>query len=180
MRISLRALFSELEEAIPLSQALMEEVLPQRRSAPVVVPPVSTQGPATAAFPSLDLSSVGTFGVRIWDVILDWSRQATGASTAFLVDMDGLVVATRGPLSPETVEFLSPGLLTAQEQMLQMFQPFGDFQFLSVQFGEDHLCFLSLNLPGNLPLALGLVGPPTVDVALRKNIEAALIGALGS
>ncbi|MBK6513967.1 MAG: hypothetical protein IPG04_07525 [Polyangiaceae bacterium] len=63
------------------------------------------------------------FGADVWNHLLDGCLATADARSAFLIDAQGLVVATRGDLSAEAAESIGARLMVALDQSAQLLQP---------------------------------------------------------
>lgn len=68
-------------------------------------------------------STSSPFGADVWNHLLDGCLATADAQSAFLIDAQGLVVATRGALSAEAAESIGARLMVALDQSAQLLQP---------------------------------------------------------
>jgi hypothetical protein len=102
---------------------------------------------------------------------LEWCCTATGSLAAFLMNLDCVVIAAVGSLSPGQVAPVAPRLLSALEQLSLVDQPLGPCWAVSGHLGGSWLTGFTVQVPGDLPLLLGLVGPSVVEGSLKPQFD---------
>jgi hypothetical protein len=142
------------------------------------------QAPRSAgSAPSFDAAALGqslrevrnAWGATAWHTLLDGCTAAAGASGAFVMDSQGLVIATRGQLDHETAERLGGRLMLTLDQAAKM----GDqARVVCVEVDAHWLTGLRGPNPNQQDVTLGILGEEPVGREARRVI-ADLLASIG-
>jgi hypothetical protein len=108
------------------------------------------------------------WGPSGWHVLLDGCLQACGASGAFALDPQGLVIATRGDLDPELVERLGARLTLTLDQARKMGE---SCRVVCVQVDGHWLTGLRADASGANALTLAVLSDEPLALAPRNTID---------
>lgn len=172
-----RAPSSDLELARSLSRRLRES-----RDAPttkIEPSPRYLRFDARRAAPESWLSPLSRmgapFGADVWNELLDGCLSAADATGAFLMDAQGLVVATRGTMKQDAAESIGGRLMGALDQI----ELIGS-STTAVSFEVDGgwLTGLRSTQKSASPLTLALLAPAPLSRAAREVVEGLLATAI--
>lgn len=156
---------------------------------PEPAPAAGRPQPSTASSPSritqplmprrdqLKAPSTG-FGAQAWNRLLDACSAAVAAESAFLMDPNGLVVASRGPRAGAELEAVGARLMVAFDQADRIDGGTGSLA-MTVETARGSLHGLRLRQPDGSVLTLGLVVPGGLT-AERQARVLALVTAAGT
>lgn len=111
------------------------------------------------------------FGPGLWNRMLDQCLAAAGAELAFVVDEDGLVVASRGVSDPSVSEGIGARLVVAFEQAAQMAEVGATSQSIAIEFGERWLTGIRMRRGEAHVFTVGVLGPVVVTRETRRAME---------
>ena len=144
-------------------------------AAPAAPPPPAAQSPAPSQpGPQADVPPPppGASAAQRWDHLLDWCLTSAGARAAFVLEAQGLLVASRGLLPFEDVQGLGGRLMVALEQAGRMASEDGlDGGAVSVELGGRWLSGFSLPFGGS-QVTLALLSAEPIQAGLRTAIAA--------
>jgi hypothetical protein len=176
---------SDLALARELSRRLVIEARP-------LPTPEAARPPSYVAFPSRargsseikrilepPLVSVDQ-GSVCWDRLLDWCLHAFAGEAAFVMDDQGLVVATRGRMPPEAVQAVGSRLILALQHAERIADADGTSRSIAIELPDGWLNGLRATIgaePAAIVLTVGIVtrGPLRTDE--RVAVERAFAGA---
>lgn len=144
------------------------------RFAPPRSGPTREATPAEA--PDEILRSTEVFGPGTWERFLDWAMKATSGRTVFVFDGRGMLVAHRGPTSPEEVHRVGGHLAIAIEQAALIEPERSLAPAVAIEVEEGWLTGLWITTHAQETLTVGMLAP----VALSGRVRAAVGRALGA
>jgi hypothetical protein len=147
---------------------------------PVVAAPPSE--PEPRALPEPPVVSVEE-GSACWDRLLDWCLDAFGAEAAFIMDSYGLVVATRGRMTADTVQGVGARLMVTLQHAEQMAveAPDGTSRAVAVELAAGWLNGMRVTLGRGdeaLVLTVGVASRAPFRRDERLAVEAAFASAM--
>ncbi len=110
------------------------------------------------------------FGAEIWNELLDGCLSAADAEAAFVMDGQGLVVATRGNISADDAEAIGARLMVALDQAAEIGNRGGSYS-VAIEFDGSWLTGLRLHLHDAKSLTVGLVAHGPLSRDTREVIE---------
>lgn len=111
------------------------------------------------------------FGPAIWNEMLALCVEQAHAELAFVVDDQGLVIASHGSEEASLIEGIGARLLIAFEQTDQM-SALGDrAESIAIQMGRRWLTGLRMRIDESRPVILGVLGPEVVSQETRERLE---------
>jgi hypothetical protein len=120
------------------------------------------------------LVSRENFGSEEWSVFLDACLEATGQETAFVVDSQGLTVASRGKLGSGEIESIGTRLSIAFEQAGAMEIAAGSVTSLLAEFEHLWMTGLRCTSSNGMVFLVGVLGRDPVRRSMRKEIRGSL------
>lgn len=112
-----------------------------------------------------------SFGPAIWDQLLSICEERTSAELAFVVDGQGLIIASRGDQEPSLVEGIGARLLIAFEQTDQMSALGEPSESIAIQMGRRWLTGLRIRRGDDRPVIIGVLGPSVASQETREALE---------
>lgn len=133
--------------------------------------------------PAFDAAAVGqslreaakTWGVAAWHALLDGCTAAANGKGAFLLDAQGLVIATRGDVDETFAETLGGRLMLTLDQAAKMGDNAG---VVCIEIDSRWLTGIKSANPNLADLTLGIVGEDPVGRDARRSI-AQLLESMG-
>jgi chromosome partitioning protein len=113
----------------------------------------------------------GMSGLAEWRGFLDTCLKATGAETAFVMDSQGLTLATRGRLHSGQIEGLGTRLMIAYEQAASMEIAAGEVHGVLVEFEHLWLTGLRTETRAGQRYTIGILGGEPVGPKAREQIR---------
>ncbi|MEZ4226220.1 MAG: roadblock/LC7 domain-containing protein [Polyangiaceae bacterium] len=110
------------------------------------------------------------FGAELWNELLDGCLSAANAEAAFVMDGQGLVVATRGTMQADDAEAIGARLMVALDQAEEIGGATGSYS-VAIEFGGAWLTGLRLQLKDERSLTVGLVARAPLARESRDVIE---------
>ena len=151
---------------------------PGRVSAHVTAAPARPSLPLMPRREPLKAPATG-FGPQAWNRLLDACLAAVAAEAAFLMDPNGLVVASRGPRVSDELEAVGARLMVAFDQADRIDGGGEGTLSMTVESAKGSLHGLRLRQPDGGILTLGLVVPGGLT-ADRQARVVALVAAAGA
>lgn len=112
------------------------------------------------------------FGPAIWNDLLGLAVEQSSAELAFVVDMQGLIIASVGEEEPSLVEGIGARLLIAFEQADQMTTLGGEpTESIAIQMGRRWLTGLRMRRGEDKSVIVGVLGPQAVSAETREALE---------
>lgn len=111
------------------------------------------------------------FGPAIWNEMLRYCVESTRAELAFVVDDQGLIIASHGDAEPSLIEGIGARLLIAFEQTDQMGALGEPSESMTIQMGQRWLMGLRMRLDENRLVVLGVLGPEVISEETREALE---------
>lgn len=112
-----------------------------------------------------------TFGPAVWNEMLDRVNRESGSEVAFVMDAQGLVVASRGAMDASLIEGVGARLLIAFEQADQMSELGGGSQSIAIEIGKRWLTGFRVRRGEGQVLTVGVLGPRVVSRDTREALE---------
>lgn len=145
-----------------------------RRLRGLVAPPAGRGAPAyirfsAAAFTAREPASA--FGPQVWNEMLDRVNRESSSELAFVMDTQGLVVASRGTLDPALIEGIGARLLIAFEQADQMAELGAATHSMAIEIGRRWLTGFRVRRGEERTFTVGVLGPRVVSRDTREAIE---------
>lgn len=167
---------SDLENARRISQRL------RGPRAPEAVPPPNAPGyirfsaamfvGGVPAAPPLE-----RFGPAVWDALLEQASAAAGAELAFVIDAQGLVIASHGDVDPALVQGIGARLEIAFEQADQMSEMGEAPQSIAIEFRDKWLTGIRIRRGEGQTFTVGVLGPNPAGREARLAMEPILARA---
>lgn len=117
------------------------------------------------------------FGPAVWNDMLDRCNRESSSELAFVMDAQGLVVASRGDLDPALVEGIGARLLIAFEQADQMDELGAAPQSIAIEIGRRWLTGFRVRRGEGRTMTVGVLGPRVVSRDTRDALEQMLARA---
>jgi hypothetical protein len=185
------------EPALPrfrASEALRGRGVPAPRQPTPAVPAASAAAPATQpvsprtsaaagtrAVPRLPPPPAGAGSARGLDVLLGWCQAAGLASFGFVLDPQGLLVASAGRAPFDEVEAVGGRVTIALDQACTVAgDDSASVAAVAVDLGARWLTAFRVHLPQGDVLTVGLVGHGPLRGDLRRILSAWICAALGT
>lgn len=111
------------------------------------------------------------FGPAVWNEMLDRCNRESGSEVAFVMDSQGLVVASRGAMDSSLIEGIGARLLIAFEQADQMSELGGGSQSIAIEIGKRWLTGFRVRRGEAQVLTVGVLGPRVVSRDTREALE---------
>jgi len=111
------------------------------------------------------------FGPAIWNEMLDRCNRESSAELAFVMDAQGLVVASRGAMDPALVEGIGARLVIAFEQADGMAELGAATQSISIEIGRRWLTGFRVRRGEDHTFTVGVLGPRVVSRDTREAME---------
>jgi hypothetical protein len=111
------------------------------------------------------------FGPAVWHELLDRVNRESSSEIAFVMDAQGLVVASRGTLDPALIEGIGARLLIAFEQADQMSELGGGSQSIAIEIGKRWLTGFRVRRGESHVFTVGVLGPRVVSRDTREALE---------
>jgi hypothetical protein len=126
-------------------------------------PAASAPAPARAAPPPRPLPPLPAGGG--WDALVAWCRSALLAESAFLIDDQGLLVASAGKIDAREAEGIGGRLVFTLEQADEMKGDALSARAITLEYGGSCLSGWRVPIAGGVSLTLGVLGarPPGPD-----------------
>jgi hypothetical protein len=125
---------------------------------------------SAAAFASR-IEPTSPFGPAVWNEMLDRCNRESNSELAFVVDGQGLVVASRGAMDPALVEGIGARLLIAFEQADQMAELGAASQSIAIEIGRRWLTGFRVRRGPDRVFTVGVLGPRVVSRDTREALE---------
>lgn len=140
--------------------------------------------PAVArAVPRLPAPPAGAASYRTWEILLGWCEEAGLASFAFVLDAQGLMVASRGTPPFGEVEAMGGRLMLCVEYGLHLANAATSSAEMpaavAVDLGGRWLTGFRVGPPQVGPITVGIVGPGPLRGELRSVLSTWVTTALG-
>ena len=137
--------------------------------------------PGDGATLDLDRLRVGQpFGSGEWSVFLDACLRASAGETAFAMDSDGLILASRGRLAREQATSVGTRLTAALDHSRRMEISGGGVQTALVEFEHQWLTGVAVEREPGKAYTIGVLArepvPPSVRTDIRNTLTALLAG----
>lgn len=126
---------------------------------------------SAAPFSAQAKASASLFGPGVWNEMLALCVERTGAELAFVVDGQGLVIASRGDQEPSLIEGIGARLLIAFEQTDQMSAIGEPSESIAIQMGRRWLTGLRIRRDESRSVIIGVLGPEVVSQETREALE---------
>lgn len=127
---------------------------------------------SAARFTSQDAqAATSSFGPALWNEMLRACVESTRAELAFVVDDQGLIIASHGDAEPALIEGIGARLLIAFEHTDQMSALGEPSESIAIQMGQRWLTGLRTRLDENKLVVLGVLGPEVISQEARETIE---------
>lgn len=123
------------------------------------------------------IDPASAFGPAIWNEMLDRCNRESSAELAFVIDAQGLVVASRGPMDPALVEGIGARLLIAFEQADGMAELGAATQSIAIELGRRWLTGFRVRRGEDHTFTVGVLGPRVVSRDTREAIDQLLARA---
>lgn len=124
---------------------------------------------ASAVLGSPDAPRSVRFGPSWWDALLDDIVDLCGATASFVVDAQGLAVASRGDIDPPAIEGAGARLLAALEQGDGM-GALGPCHAVAFSLGERWLTGLRADRGDGHALVIGVLADGPLDRSAQRGI----------
>ncbi|MFT3774995.1 MAG: hypothetical protein QM820_57335 [Minicystis sp.] len=125
---------------------------------------------SAAAFTSR-IETASPFGPAVWNEMLDRCNRESSAELSFVMDAQGLVVASRGSLDPALVEGIGARLLIAFEQADQMAELGAATQSIAIEIGRRWLTGFRVRRGEDRSFTVGVLGPRVVSRDTREALD---------
>ncbi len=109
------------------------------------------------------------FGPTAWNEMLDRALAESGDEVAFVVDAQGLVVASRGAMDPALVEGVGARLMIAFEQAEQMAEWGSSAGSIAIELGHRWLTGFRVRR-GESSFLVGVLGPNVIPREARAEL----------
>lgn len=126
---------------------------------------------ASRFVPQSPPQSAALFGPGMWNEMLALCAEESHAELAFVVDDQGLVIASHGSEEDSLVEGIGARLLIAFEQTDQMSALGDPAESIAIQMGKRWLTGLRMRIEGRRPVIIGVLGPEVVSQETRERLE---------
>jgi hypothetical protein len=111
------------------------------------------------------------FGPAIWNEMLDRVNRESSSELAFVMDVQGLVVASRGTMDASLVEGIGARLLIAFEQADQMAELGASTSSIAIEIGRRWLTGFRVKRGDDKLFTVGVLGPRVVARDTREALE---------
>ena len=152
-----------------------------RRLRGQAAPPGPTRAPGYIRFSAAGFAArieqSSPFGPAVWNEMLDRCNRESSSELAFVMDGQGLVVASRGDMDPALVEGIGARLLIAFEQADQMNELGAEPQSIAIEIGRRWLTGFRVRRGEGRTMTVGVLGPRVVSRDTRDALEQMLARA---
>jgi hypothetical protein len=111
------------------------------------------------------------FGPAIWNEMLDRCNRESGAELSFVMDHQGLVVASRGTMDAALIEGVGARLLIAFEQADQMAELGATTSSIAIEIGRRWLTGFRVRRGEDKLFTVGVLGPRVVARDTREALD---------
>ncbi len=111
------------------------------------------------------------FGPALWNEMLDRVNRESSAELGFVIDAQGLVVASRGDMDPALVEGIGARLVIAFEQADGMAELGAAPQSIAIEIGRRWLTGFRVRRGEDRTFTVGVLGPRVVSRDTREAID---------
>jgi hypothetical protein len=153
----------DLDQARRISQRLRGEATGPTQPGPGYIR-FSAAGFATK------VETTSPFGPAIWNESLDRCNRESSAELSFVMDGQGLVVASRGEMDPALIEGIGARLLIAFEQADGMAELGAATQSIAMEIGHRWLTGFRVRRTDRV-FTMGVLGPRVVSRDTREAME---------
>lgn len=115
------------------------------------------------------------FGPAVWNEMLDRCNRESSAELSFVMDGQGLVVASRGEMDPSLVEGIGARLIIAFEQADQMAELGATSQSIAIEIGKRWLTGFRVRRGEDRVFTVGVLGPRVVSRDTREALDQMLL-----
>lgn len=115
------------------------------------------------------------FGPAVWNEMLDRCNRESSSELAFVMDHQGLVVASRGEMDSSLVEGIGARLLIAFEQADQMAELGASPQSIAIEIGKRWLTGFRVRRDEDRVFTVGVLGPRVVSRDTREALDQMLL-----
>lgn len=154
----------DLELARRISRRLRGQAVSPGRGSPGYIR-FSAAGFVSRAEPA------SSFGPAVWNEMLDRCNRESSSELAFVMDSQGLVVASRGTMDESLVEGIGARLLIAFEQADQMSELGAASQSIAIEIGRRWLTGFRIRRGEERVFTVGVLGPRVVSRDTREALE---------
>ena len=116
----------------------------------------------------------GAFGSKEWDGFLDACLRATSAETAFAMDGQGLLLASRGRMEGEQVGLVGTRLAATLDLARRMEISAGEAETSLIEFQHQWLTGIAVAAPDGEHFTVGVLAKEPVAPSVRTDIRGSL------